>query len=75
MRKRLIIFLIRSRFGLKEYQTFRFVGQNSNAVYFFTKNDITKYWRGILEPSSVSLHWFLNDECKIKEVGVELPCQ
>lgn len=68
-----IIFLIRIRFGVKEYELFRFPDQISkNAVYYFTKDGLHKTWlsqgdklfdNGVL--SNVSLNWMLNDQCKI----------
>lgn len=64
--KKLIIFLIRKRLGLKERQPFQFVNQKSNAVYYFTKDAIIKAWRGNIEKSTVSLNWMLDDECEIR---------
>ena len=63
--KKLIIFLVRKRLGLKKYERFQFVNQKSDAVYYFTKTNIMKDWRGCVDPSSVSLNWLLNDECEI----------
>ena len=64
--KRLIIFLIRKRLGLKERQAFQFVNQKSNAVYYFTEDAIIKAWRGNIDKSTVSLNWLLDDECEIR---------
>jgi hypothetical protein len=64
--KKLIIFLIRKRLGLKERQAFQFVNQKSNAVYYFTKDAIMKAWRGDIVKSTVSLTWLLDDECEIR---------
>ena len=66
MIKRLILFLVRWRLGLKKYETFRFAEQKSKAVYTFTNAGLMKSWRGRIEPSGVSLNWLLNDECQIK---------
>lgn len=67
--KRLIIFLIRKRLGLKKYECFQFVGQKSNAVYYFTEKSVMKQWKGDATLSNVSINWLLNDECKItKEI-------
>lgn len=66
--KRIIIFLIRRRLGLKEYEPFQFAEQKSNAVYYFTEDGLKKAWRGNLEKSGVSLNWLLDDECKIKKL-------
>lgn len=68
-----VIFLIRIRFGIKEYELFRFPDQISkNAVYYFTRNGLRKAWLSkgdkLFEnsiASNVSLNWLLNDQCKI----------
>lgn len=76
MIKRLIVFLIRKRLGLKLGQVFRFNGQKSDTVYWFDKDGI---WR--VETSShlvssyhkllpkrrsgVSLTWLLDDDCEV----------
>lgn len=67
--KRLILFLVRKRLGLKEYQPFQFSNQKSNAVYYFTDDAVMKAWRGTVEKSSVSLNWLLDDECEIENLG------
>lgn len=67
--KRLIIFLIRKRLGLKKYQNFQFVGQKSNAFYYFTNVNIMKQYKGYINPSDVSLNWLLNDECEIRKLN------
>ena len=57
--KKLILFLIRLRFGLKKYEQFQFVGQKAiTNTYFFTDDAILKFWRssGKLEKSHVSLN-------------------
>lgn len=66
--KRLIIFLIRKRLGLKKNETFQFVNQKSDAVYYFTGTKVMKLWFGVTEPSRVSLNWLLDDECEITKV-------
>lgn len=71
--RRFVIFLIRHRFGVRAYKPFRFIGQKSDAVYYFTKDNVqkTEIVRGKVHtrPSSVSLNWLLNPECKIEEVS------
>ena len=64
--KRLILFLVRTRLGLKKYEKFQFVGQKSNAFYYFGTVSIMKSWRGNYTQSGVSLNWLLDDECEIK---------
>ena len=66
--KRLVIFLIRKRFGLKKNEKFRFINQKSNAMYYFNSDRVMKLWQGHIEPSRVSLNWLLDDECKIVKV-------
>lgn len=68
--KRLVLYLIRKRLGVKKYESFRFEGQKSNAVYYFTEAGVMKNWRGVIEPSNVSINWLLNDECKVHSVSV-----
>ena len=68
MIKRIVIFLVRKKLGLKKFQEFRFVGQKSNATYWFTEIKVKKCWKGVVTDSSVSLNWLLNDECEIRKV-------
>ena len=67
--KRLIIFLVRRRLGLKKEQEFRFTNQKTKAIYYFTNEGLIKtehYLSGdITCQSGVSLNWLLNDKCKI----------
>lgn len=67
--KRLIIFLIRKRLGLKKNELFQFTNQKSHIdVYYFTEDKIMKIECGKLRPSSVKFNWMLDDECKIRKV-------
>jgi hypothetical protein len=66
--KRLIIFLVRKKLGLKKYQTFKFDNQKTDAVYWFSSKTVVKALNGDIIESSVSLNWLLNDECKITPV-------
>lgn len=76
--KRLIIFLIRKRLGLRRGEHFRFAEQKDRAnYYYFDKEDIRKV---VVKgdsmsdiPSSVSLNWLLNDKCSIQRSGVFEP--
>lgn len=65
--KRLILFLIRMRLGVKKLEGFYFEGQKSNNYYFFTDDALIKIWRdtGYTEKSHVSLNYILSDECVI----------
>lgn len=69
LRKRLIIFLIRKRLGLKKYEHFQFDNQKSDATYFFSDICVMKDIGKALEKSRVSLNWLLDDNCKITKVS------
>ena len=69
--KRLILFLVRKRLGLKKYEEFQFVNQKSNAVYYFTEDALIKDWHHTIDKSGVSLNWLLDDECKIEKIKSE----
>ena len=66
--KRIIIFLIRKRLGLKKEQPFRFTNQRlKEEYYYFTKDKVMKCnIHGEIDDSTVSLNWLLNDKCEIK---------
>lgn len=74
--KRLIIFLIRKKMGLKKFQRFTFNNQKStHDEYYFTEDQLMKYEPGNKNgdhyiPSNCSLNWLLNDECEITKVEV-----
>lgn len=82
--KKLIVFLVRKRFGLKKYEYFQFVGQKTDNVYYFDKDRVIKMIptndrmylyvkeldkRYMITDSGVSLNWLLNDECKIRRIA------
>lgn len=67
MLRRLIIFLARIRLRVKLREPFQFVGQKSNAVYYFTEDCVMKAWRGVVEKSHVSFNWMVDKECTIKK--------
>jgi hypothetical protein len=83
MLRRLIIFLIRWRLGLKEKEFFRFNNQKSKTdIYCFTKHSLmkTEFTKstgkfditGIdIHESNVSLNWLLDARCKIHKVPTE----
>ena len=66
-RKRLVFFIVRRKLGLKEREPFVFVGQKSNAIYYFTEDALMKAWRGYIEKSGVSLNWLMDDSCEIQK--------
>lgn len=68
--RKIVIFLIRKKLGLKKYEKFRFIEQKTNAVYYFTESNLMKYWRNQTMLSGVSLNWLLDSECKIEKVDI-----
>lgn len=73
MLRRLIIFLIRMRLGLKKYQDFRFDNQKSKTdSYYFDNESLMKIeFRedgAHIRESSVSLNWLLNEKCRIHKI-------
>lgn len=70
--RRLIIYLIRKKLGLKKFENFKFVGQKSDAVYYFTESNVMKRMStGKTMLSGVSVNWLLDNECEIERVGRE----
>lgn len=63
--RKFVIFLIRKKFGLRKYEKFRFVGQKTDAVYYFTNDQVMKTWRNQTMLSGVSLNWLLDSDCQI----------
>ncbi|MEE1097511.1 MAG: hypothetical protein U0K83_04175 [Bacteroidales bacterium] len=73
MIKRLIVFLIRYRLGLKKGQRFRFANQKTDNVYYFTADKLIKIPEdkrivSRAEKSLVSLNWLLSDECEVEVI-------
>lgn len=66
--KRLVIFLVRRRLGLKKYEKFQFEEQKTNAEYWFTYSTLLKKENDVTSRASVSLNWLLSDSCKIRRV-------
>lgn len=66
--KKLIIFLIRRKMGLKLFQGFQFDNQKSTAVYYFTPTCLMKAYNNEIIPSHVSLNWLLCDKCGINRL-------
>lgn len=70
--KRLILFLIRKKLGLKKWEGFRFSNQKSSADWYFINDyNVMKVSHGIgpVIPSNVSLNWLLDDKCEITKVN------
>lgn len=65
--KRLILFLIRRKLGLKKYQSFIFTNQKDrDDFYYFDDDCLLKFdvKEDKYRPSNVSLNWILSDHCK-----------
>lgn len=73
MLKRLIIFLIRKKLGLKKFQGFRFANQKSeDDWYVFTNDRIIKVEGGKnTQASHVSLNWILDERCSIVKLNIK----
>ena len=66
--KRLIIFLVRKKLGLKKFEKFQFTNQKSlDDVYFFSNDCIMKDTGISIIRSNVSLNWLLDDRCEIEK--------
>ena len=66
--KKIVMYLVRKKLGLKKNEKFQFVNQKSDAVYDFTEEAIMKRWRGQTMLSGVSLNWLLDDDCEIRKL-------
>ena len=74
MLKKLIVYLIRRRLGLKLGERFQFTNQHSICeYYYFTDSALMKIrildGTSIHTPSGVSLNWLLSDKCEIRRGG------
>lgn len=72
--KKLIVFLIRRRLGLKIGERFQFANQHSILeYYYFTDSALMKIkihkGTSFHEHSGVALNWLLSDDCEIRKVG------
>lgn len=66
MYNKLILLLLRKKFGLKKYQLFKFNNQKTNNRYYFNDYAIIKVdFRHPDQPSNIKLSYLLSDECKI----------
>ena len=68
MYKKLIIFFLCKKLGVKKYDTFRFNNQRSKInVYYFTDNALLKIdvEKRELRDSNVKLNWLLDKDCKV----------
>lgn len=69
--KKFILFLVRKRLGLKNYEPFKFANQKTNATYYFTPVEIIKEHGKVVESSGVSLNWLLDDHCVVIKLNDE----
>lgn len=60
-----VIFLIRKKLGLKKCERFKFIGQKTDAVYYFTDNNLMKCVNGQVMLSGVSINWLLDSKCEV----------
>lgn len=63
--RRIVMYLLRKKLGLKKNQRFQFDGQKSDAVYYISGTHIMKHYHGRTSLSNVSVNWLLSDECDI----------
>ncbi len=71
MIRRLVLFLVRKKLGLKKYEHFKFANQQSETTYYAF--DDTCIWKIVLadhgieyfQPSNVSLNYLLSTECEV----------
>ena len=86
MLERLIIFIIRCKYGLKRGQCFKFTNQKKDVLYFFGRNRLWKMWPDkynekyakvpgapFFVESDVSLNWLLDANCSIRKVKLPWP--
>ena len=66
---RIVIFLIRRKLGLKKHEEFKFIGQKTPDVYYFTSTQLRKEMFGVDVKSGVSLNYLLSDECEIRKLA------
>lgn len=64
--KRLIVFLIRTRLGLKKHECFQFATQKTNVLYYFTDEGLLEIAYGNVRQSDITLNRLLDKNCKIK---------
>lgn len=71
--RRIVIFLVRKRLGLKAYEGFQFDNQKSKTDwYMFTDDEVLKvtYNDHYICQSSVSLNWLLDGNCKVHKTDM-----
>ena len=69
---KLIIYLIRKKFGLKKNETFRFANQKKEGIYYFTDKSLVKTLHNgrVALMSDASLNWIVDKDCKIIKIHI-----
>lgn len=70
MFRKIIVFLVRSKYGLKKWQYFTFDNQKTDNKYYFTTTTVMKMENGFRKPSNVSFNWLTCDKCKITKLNI-----
>lgn len=69
MIRRIVIFLVRKKLGLRLYERFQFANQKTDNKYYFTNTHVIKIENHKHLHSGVSLNWLLDDECEIEKLA------
>ena len=75
MVKKLILYLIRRRLGVRKYVWFTFVGQKSLSAYFFTDEGLSKvepFNPGLINEDTVAVYTAASRKWMIRPAGVSL---
>lgn len=72
MIKKIVLFLIRKKLGVKKFQRFRFSNQKKKDVYFFTNDKLMKEVYPTFKwiPSRVGLNYLLSKGCKCDKENI-----
>lgn len=67
----LIMFLVRMKLGVKNYEVFTFANQKSNCVYYFCGDVLLRRDNrtGYTRDCHASLNYLVSDECVIERLG------
>lgn len=65
--RRLVIFLIRRRLGVRRYRFFQFDNQLDDSWYYFTRTYLMKCIDGETRPSNLSLMYVMHARVKTKK--------
>lgn len=69
MIKKLIIFLIRRKLGLRKYEGFQFTNQKNNCIYYFSDDALLRENpEGYVRECHAGLNFLISDECEIRKV-------